>query len=190
MRMRHFLGPKWSICPQKNFFEKIIKIILTCLLAPFIGQNSKKILPADPELWGCTICGPKMGHFLKWEFFFRKPANEPCFFHSCLSTCQKWKSYINLLVKYWLLKNTAISLAESHFVAITWELDFSHAFSFRRMLRNHKNFYVTQIRDKTDYMIFLKSPKTMFFGHFWPFLVIFARWEFFPKYPALSHITR
>ena len=30
------------------------------------------------------------------ENFFRKPVNEPCFFHSCLSTCQKWKPDINL----------------------------------------------------------------------------------------------
>ena len=29
-----------------------------------------------------------------------KPLNAPCFFHSCLSTCQKLKSDINLLVKY------------------------------------------------------------------------------------------
>ena len=27
-------------------------------------------------------------------------------------------------------------------------------------------------------------------GHFWLFLVIFARWRFFPKNPTLSHITR
>ena len=57
---------------------------------------------------------------IKWpiwanEIFFRKPVNEPCSFHSCLSTCQKLKSDINLLVKYWRLKNTEISLTESHF---------------------------------------------------------------------------
>ena len=45
-----FLGPKWSICPKQNFFWKIISIILIYLLAPFIGQNFKNILPADPEL--------------------------------------------------------------------------------------------------------------------------------------------
>ena len=110
-----FLGPKWSICPKQIFFWKIINIILIYLLAPFIVQNFKKILPADPELWGCAIFGPKMAHFPKWEFFFRKPVNEPCFFYSCLSTCQKSKSDINLLVKYWQLKNTEISLAERHF---------------------------------------------------------------------------
>ena len=39
------------------------------------------------------------------RIFFRKPVNEPCFFHSCLSTCQKLKSDINLLLKYCQLKN-------------------------------------------------------------------------------------
>ena len=63
-----FLGPKWSICPQTNSFWKIINIILIYLLAPFIVQNLKKILPADPELWGCANFGPKMAHFPIWEF--------------------------------------------------------------------------------------------------------------------------
>ena len=67
MRMHHF-GPKWSICPN-FFFWKIINIILIYLLAPFIVQNFKKILPVDPELWGCTTFGPKMVHLSKWEFF-------------------------------------------------------------------------------------------------------------------------
>ena len=43
------------------------------------------------------------------------------------------------------------------------------------MLMNQKNFRFTQIPDKTKDMISLKSPKTLFWGHFWPFLVIFAR---------------
>ena len=115
MRMCHFWAQNGPFAPSKFFFWKIINIILIYLLAPFIVQNFKKILPADPELWGCAIFGPKMAHFPKWEFFFRKPVNEPCFFHSCLSTCQKSKSDINLLVKYWWFKNTEISLAESHF---------------------------------------------------------------------------
>ena len=51
---------------------------------------------------------------------------------------------------------------------------------------NHKNFDFTQIPDKTNDVIFLKSLKTMFLGHFWPFL---TWWGFFPKYPALSHTT-
>ena len=45
-----FLGPKWSICPKQIFFWKIINITLIYLLAPFIVQNFKKILPADPQL--------------------------------------------------------------------------------------------------------------------------------------------
>ena len=53
------------------------------------------------------------------------------------------------------------------FLAITWEPDFSQAYSFRRMLMKHKNFHFTQISDKTNDAIFLKSQKTMFLGHFW-----------------------
>ena len=100
-----FLDPKWSICPKTIFFWKIINIILIYLLAPFIVQNFKKILRADPELWGCTVFGPKIAHLLKWAFFL-----------SFMSIYMpKIKADINLLVKYWWLKNTATSLAESHF---------------------------------------------------------------------------
>ena len=115
-------------------------------------------------------------------------ANKPCFFHSCLSACHKSKPDINLLVKYWWLKITEISLAESLFW-LNWEPDFSQACSFYRMLMNHKSFHFTQILDKTNDMVFLKSPKTTVLDHFWPFLVIFAKWGFFPKKSALSHTT-
>ena len=63
MRMHHFGGQNGPFAPQK-FFWKIINIILILLLAPFIVQNFKKILLADPEL-GCSIFGPKMAHFPK-----------------------------------------------------------------------------------------------------------------------------
>ena len=49
------------------------------------------------------------------------------------------------------------------------------------MLMNYKNFHFTQIPEKTNDTIFLKSPKTMFLGHFWPFFVIFTQWGFFQK---------
>ena len=63
-----FLDPKWSIFP-KHFFWKNINIIFIKLLAPFTVQNFKKILPADPELYGCAISGHKITHLPKWDFF-------------------------------------------------------------------------------------------------------------------------
>ena len=174
-----FLDQKWSICPKKLFLEKTINIIFIYLLAP---QNCWKVLTADPEIWGCTIFGSKMVHLPKWEFFFKKnPVNKPCSFHSCLSTYQKSKSDINLLMKYWRLKNNKISWK------ITWEPDFSQPCSFCRMLMNHKNFRFTQIPDKTNDAVFLNSPRTLFWDHFWSFLVTFAQWRFFPKNPAVTH---
>ena len=118
------------------------------------------------------------GPFSKIRIFFRKPVNEPCSFYSCLSTCQKSKSDINLLVKYWQLKHTGISMTEND-LWLTWEPNFSQACSFYRMLMNHKNFPLTQIPDKTNDVIFLKSPKTLFWGHFWLLLIIFARCRFY-----------
>ena len=59
---------KRSNCPEWNFFLKNNKIFM-CLLAPFILQNLKRIVRADPELSGCAIFGHKMAH-LFWTFFF------------------------------------------------------------------------------------------------------------------------
>ena len=107
-------GPKMVHLPQTRFFWEKIAITFIYLLVPFIVENCKKILTADSDLWGCTIFGPKMVHLPELEFF-RKPVNKPCSFHSCISTCQKPKSDINLLMKYSRLRNTDISLAERHF---------------------------------------------------------------------------
>ena len=123
------------------------------------------------NFWAQNGPFPQMRIFF-FFFFLRKPVNEPCFFYSCLSACQKSKSDINLLVKYWRLKKTEISLAKSLFW-LTWEPDFSQACSIPRMLVNHKNCHFTQIPDKTNDMIFFKSQKQCFwaiFDHFWSFL--------------------
>ena len=56
------------------------------------------------NFWTQNCLFPQMSFF----FFFRKPANESCFCHSCLTSCQKSKSDINLLVKYWWFNNTEI----------------------------------------------------------------------------------
>ena len=39
------------------------------LLAPFILQNFKNTLTANPEFWACAIFGPKMTHLLWTKFF-------------------------------------------------------------------------------------------------------------------------
>ena len=115
MRMCHFWAQNGPFAPNKIFFWKIINIILIYLLAPFIVQNFKKILPADPELWGCTIFGPKMAHFPKWELFSENLLMSLVSFIHAYLQAKNQSLNINLLVKYWWLKNTEISLAESNF---------------------------------------------------------------------------
>ena len=70
-----FLAPKWFICPKQNFFfwKKIINIIFIYLLASFILQNLKKILKANPDLWGCSTFGSKIPQFVLNKFFWHKP---------------------------------------------------------------------------------------------------------------------
>ena len=63
-----FLGLKWLICHEQNFFGTN-RYYFHLPIGPFHCAKFKKILTADPELWGCAIFGPKMAHFPKWEFF-------------------------------------------------------------------------------------------------------------------------
>ena len=131
---------------------------------------------------------------LKWPIspndnFFQKTCQWASFLSFMLIYMPKIKiryysiSEILKIKEYWNL------IGREPFLAITSEPDFSQACIFHRMLMNQKNFHFTQIPDKTNDVIFSKSPKNLFWGHFWPFFVIFARWKIFQKNPALSHIT-
>ena len=70
-----FLGPKWPICHEQFFFVqilgKIINILLIYLLAPFIVQNFKKILPANPVMRMHNFWAQN-GPFPPNEIFFQK----------------------------------------------------------------------------------------------------------------------
>ena len=57
-----FLGPKWSICHEQNFFVTNHYYYFHLPIGPFYCAKFKKILTADPELWGYLIFGPKMVH--------------------------------------------------------------------------------------------------------------------------------
>ena len=52
---------------------------------------------------------------------------------------------------------------------------------------NEQNFHFTQIPDKNNDVIFLKSPKTLFLSYFWSFLVILLDGVFFPKNLAVTN---
>ena len=100
--------------PQSIFFGKLLIPFSSTYYPLSLCKILKKFFQWIQSYEDAQFLGPK------WpispnENFFRKPVNEPCFFHSCLSTCQKSKSDINLLVKYWRLKKTEISLAKSLF---------------------------------------------------------------------------
>ena len=58
-----------QIAPNEFFSRKTTNKIFMYILAPFILQNFKKILRANPELWGYAIFGTKMAH-LSWTKFF------------------------------------------------------------------------------------------------------------------------
>ena len=109
--------PTPSPPPQKKI-GNIINITLIDLLASFIVQILKKFFQQiqSYEMHNFWV---QNGRFAQINFFFFFSENLlmslVSFIHSFMPTCQKSKSNINLLVKYWQLKNTEISLAESLF---------------------------------------------------------------------------
>ena len=112
MRMHEFCAQNGPFAPIFFFGKHWYYFHLP--VGPFHCASFKKIITTD-SWWSydnLLFLGPKWPSCPN-ENFFRKP--ETCFFHSWLSTCQKSKSDINLLAKYWQLKNTEISLVQRHF---------------------------------------------------------------------------
>ena len=100
-------------------------------IGPFHCAKFKKILAADPELWGCAIFGPKMVHLLQTNLFL-DPHLPISPFHWAKKNFQKtckWALFPSLIPIYMpkikvrylsiseilMIKESKISLAESHF---------------------------------------------------------------------------
>ena len=142
-------------------------------------ENFIKFLQQSQSYEDAPFLDPKWSH-LSLRKFFRKPVDKPSSYHSCLPTFQNLKSDINLLMKYWRLKNTKL------FLVITWEIDFSQSYSFCRILKNHKIFLLHQFQTKLMTWFSEKVQINHAFCAFWLFLASF----FWKKNPALSHITK
>ena len=163
-----------SIC--KTFIKKVLELIQSYEgVCHFWDQNSSFVL--NKILLGINHC---------YSFIYLWP------FSLCKISKKSYNgSRIMTMHHFWAQSGPFTSNNFFFFswlraiFAFTWELDFSQACSFLKMLMNHKNFDFTQIPGKTNDIIFLKSPKTMFWGHFWPFL---PDRDFFQKM-QLSHTT-
>ena len=85
-----FWSPKWSICPKQFFWGKIINIYNSHLpISPFHCPKFLKNSSSGSRVMRMHNCWVQNGPFPQMRTFLRKPVNDPCFFHSCLSTCQK-----------------------------------------------------------------------------------------------------
>ena len=71
MRMCHFQAQNSPICPKQIFFGTNHYYQFHLPIGPFHCAKFKKILTVDPELWRCTIFGPKMVHLPQTIFFWK-----------------------------------------------------------------------------------------------------------------------
>ena len=70
------------------------------LLAPFILQNFKKILRANPELWGCAIFGSKIPQFVLNKIFWYKPLLLLSSTYWPFSLCKILKKFLQPIQSY------------------------------------------------------------------------------------------
>ena len=186
MRMCAIFGTKTAHLPWTKFFGYKPLLLLSSTYGSFHWAKFKINLTMEPELWWCTIFRSKVVYLPLIIFFFFSEnllMSLVSFIHACLLA----KNRSQILSYQW--NTDDLRTLKSHWLraifAFTWELDFSQARSFLRTLMNHENFDFTQIPGKTNNMIFLKSSKNTFLGHFWPFL---PDRDFFQKI-QLSHTT-
>ena len=98
-RMHHFGAQNGPFAPSKKFLEHYYHHS-HLPISPFHCATFLKNYSSRSRVMRMRNFWVQNGPFPQVRIFFKKPVNEPCFFHSCLSTCQKSKSNINLLVKY------------------------------------------------------------------------------------------
>ena len=91
-----------DILVMNNFFWYKPLLSLSSTYWPFSLCKSFKNSYSGARVRGCAIFGPKTVHLTQTKIFqklinivliyllglFRKPVDEPCFFHLCLSSCQ------------------------------------------------------------------------------------------------------
>ena len=87
--------------PKKKFGEKIINIICIYLLAHFIVQNFKKILPVDPELMRISQFWAQNGPFPQMRFFQETCEWVVFFIHAYLHA----KNESQILIYDWNIDN-------------------------------------------------------------------------------------
>ena len=141
---------------KKNFMVQTIIITFIYLLALF-----------------------KIAHLPQWELFSQNlliwlvPV-----IHAYLNA--KNPSQILMIKEYWNL------IGQEPFLALTWEPDFSQAWSFRRMLMNHKNFRLHRFLTRLMVRFSSKTPETCFWAIFDHFCSHLPHGDF-PKKIRLCH---
>ena len=111
----HFLA-KIAYLPQmRNFSEKsLIQLLYTSCFLP-LCKNFKRTFRRESRVIKMCHFWVQNSQFAPNKNFFKKSINNPCSFHPFLSTCKKSIEDVNLLMRYWRLRNTEIWLLESIF---------------------------------------------------------------------------
>ena len=170
MRMCHFRVQNDPFAIYKIFLHKPL-LLLSSTYWPFSWCKILKNSYGESRVMRMRNFWPQNGLFLQMRVFAENLSMS--FFSFQPIYMPKIKVRYSFIKEILTIKEYWNLIDREQFLAITWEVDFSQACNFHRMLMKHKNFRFTQIPENTNDMIFLKCPKTLFLGHFdhsaqWP----------------------
>ena len=159
MTMRHFWAQNGPFRPNKFLFLGNCYCLSHLPIRPFPCAKFKRNSSSGSRDMRMCNFWVQNGPFPQMRIFSENFSTRlVSFIHAYLNA----KYQILMIKEYWYF------IGREPFLSLTWELDFPQACSLHSMLINHKNFDFTQIPGKTNDL--LKIPKTMFLGHFRPFL--------------------
>ena len=113
------------------------------LLAPFILQNFKKILRANPELWECAIFGSKMAHLSWTNYFWYKTIIITFIYLLAFFIVQNFKKFLQRIQSYedppffgpkWSICPKQISFLENYWYHSHLHIGPFHCANFKKTL--------------------------------------------------------
>ena len=95
-----FSGPTWPFCPEQSFSGTNHYYYFHLPIGTFHRAKFLKILRTGPELWGCTIFGPKMVHLPQTNFCLGKLLISFSSNYYPLSLCKIKKNFFQWILSY------------------------------------------------------------------------------------------
>ena len=141
------------------------------LLAPFIWQIFKKMLRANPELWGCAILAPKIVQFVRNNFFWYKLL--------LLLSSSYWFFPLGKIFKKFLQRIQ--SYEDTSFLGPKWSICPKQKNFFKKIIKIIFIYLLAPFVVQNLKKIFTVDPELWRCVTFGPKIAHLSKWKFFQK---------